>query len=186
MMTELSTTRPKSMAPRLIRLPAMPSASMRSNGEEHRERDGRGDDQAGAEVAEEDEEHGDDEERALEQVRRARCASTLVDQVGPLVDRVDLDARREALLDLLQAQPAGGCVTSWLFSPISMKPRPSTTSPLPSAVTAPRRISRPSTTAATSRTRIGTPSRGGDDDLARRRSSARDEPTPWTRLDSPA
>ena len=34
-------------------------------------------------------------------------------------------------------------VTSWLFSPMSMKPRPSTTSPLPSAVTAPRRISWP-------------------------------------------
>ena len=49
-------------------------------------------------------------------------------------------------------------VTSWLFSPMSMKPRPSTTSPLPSAVTAPRRISWPITTSATSPTRIGTPS----------------------------
>ena len=34
-------------------------------------------------------------------------------------------------------------VTSCVFSPISMKPRPITTSPLPSAVTAPRRISEP-------------------------------------------
>src|SRR3990170_2203817 len=48
-------------------------------------------------------------------------------------------------------------VTSWLFSPMSMKPSPSTTSPLPSAVTAPRRISRPSTTRATSRTWVDPP-----------------------------
>ena len=41
-------------------------------------------------------------------------------------------------------------VTSWLFSPMSMKPRPSTTSPLPSAVTAPRRTSWPISTSATS------------------------------------
>ncbi len=48
-------------------------------------------------------------------------------------------------------------VTSCVFWPISMKPRPSTTSPAPSAVTAPRRISEPMVTSATSPTRIGTP-----------------------------
>ena len=45
-----------------------------------------------------------------------------------------------------------------------MKPRPSTTSPLPSAVTAPRRISEPIATSATSPTRIGTPSLAVIDD----------------------
>src|SRR3954465_5338505 len=51
-------------------------------------------------------------------------------------------------------------VTWCVFSPMSMKPRPMTTSPLPSAVTAPRRISEPIPTSATSLTRIGTPCRG--------------------------
>ena len=49
-------------------------------------------------------------------------------------------------------------VTSREFSPIRMKPRPSTASPWPSAVTPPRRITWPIATSATSRTRIGTPS----------------------------
>ena len=49
-------------------------------------------------------------------------------------------------------------VTSCEFSPISMKPSPSTTSPCPLAETAPRRISCPIVTSATSPTRIGTPS----------------------------
>ena len=62
------------------------------------------------------------------------------------------------VLRISSSRVASRAVTSWLFSPISMKPRPSTTSPLPSAVTAPRRISRPSTTSATSRMRTGTPS----------------------------
>ena len=55
-------------------------------------------------------------------------------------------------------------MTSWLFSPMSMKPRPRTTSPPPSAVTAPRRISWPSSTSATSPIRTGAPFMGDHDD----------------------
>jgi len=75
--------------------------------------------------------------------------------------------------------------TSRLFSPMSMNPRPSTISPSPSAVTAPRRISRPSTTRATSRTRVGTPSRAATM-MPSTSSIVATAPTPWMSADWPA
>ena len=126
--------------------------------EEHRERDRRGHDQPRAQVAQEDEEHGDDEQRALEEVRPHRVQH-VVDEVRAVVDGRRPRRPAAGVFRISSSRISSRRVTSWLFSPMSMKPSPSTTSPLPSAVTAPRRISRPSTTRATSRTRIGTPSR---------------------------
>ena len=53
--TELSTTMPKSMAPRLSSVPAMPKREHAAEGEQHRQRNGRRHDQAGPQVAQEDE-----------------------------------------------------------------------------------------------------------------------------------
>ncbi len=75
-------------------------------------------------------------------------------------------------------------VTSALFSPINMKPKPSTISPLPPPVTAPRRISWSNLTSATSRTRTGTPSAEVITILAIS-STLVVSPSPWTRSDSP-
>jgi hypothetical protein len=133
---------PKSMAPEAHQAAGDAGPEHQVEGEQHRQRDRRGHDEAGAQVAEEDEQHGDDEQRALERFFLT-VWSTASTSVGALVDRVDFDARRAGVLpDLFEAQ-LEPFVTSWLFSPMSMKPSPSTASPLPSAVTAPRRISRP-------------------------------------------
>ena len=57
MMTAPSTMSPKSIAPRLIRLPEMPGRVHHDDREEHRQRDRRRDDEPRAEVAEQEEEH---------------------------------------------------------------------------------------------------------------------------------
>ena len=154
------------------------------DGEEHRQRDRRGDDQPGPEVAEEGEQHGDDQDGPLEQVPLDGLEH-LVDQVGPLVN--DRRPRRRAGRAFFTSCMARSraIVTSREFSPIRMKARPRTTSPLPLAVTPPRRIAWPTPTSATSLTRIGTPSRAVMTILPIS-STERARPTPWIRLDSPA
>ena len=102
MITELSTTRPKSMAPRLIRLPAMPNRNIALKANSIDSGMAKRDDQAGAKLSQEDEEHGDDEQRAFEQVVPDR-AQHLVDQGGAAVDRLERDARRHAALRLGEA-----------------------------------------------------------------------------------
>ena len=96
-------------------------------------------------------------DRPLEQVP-LDGVEHLVDQVGPLVD----DRRRRRRAAGSSSRPAWPCPGPGSrrgeFSPIRMKARPRTTSPLPLAVTPPRRIAWPMPTSATSRTRIGTPS----------------------------
>ena len=62
------------------------------------------DDEPAAQVAEHQEEHGHDEQPALEQVlldRRDRAP----DEVGPVVEGLDHDARRQALLHARRASP---------------------------------------------------------------------------------
>ena len=62
-------------------------------GEQHRQRNGQGDDQPGPQVAEEDEQHRDDQQAALEQVLAHRV-DDVVDQLGAVVD--GLRPRRRA------------------------------------------------------------------------------------------
>ena len=66
--TAPSTIRPKSMAPRLIRLPETPRVEHAGERDEHGERDRRGDDEPAAQIAEQKKQHGDDEERALGEI----------------------------------------------------------------------------------------------------------------------
>ena len=189
--TELSTTRPKSIAPSDMSVPAMPNRSMPLNANSI---------ESGIAAA------------TMRPARRlprntnstamTRSAPSsrfvldgvehVVDELGALVDGLDRDVLRQALLRPRRAALASAVVTAWLFSPISMKPRPSTASPLPSAVVAPRRISWPTSTRATSRTRIGTPRRARrstTSSIARppvERADAEDEARPAAALDDAA
>ncbi len=56
------------MAPRLIRLPEMPSLYHADEGEQHRERNRERDDQAALQTSEQQEQNGDDEQPAFHQV----------------------------------------------------------------------------------------------------------------------
>ncbi len=62
--------------------------------QQHGERNDRGRDQRGPEIAEQQEQHQDDEQRAFEQVRLHRLNGAF-DQVGAIVDRPRHDARRQ-------------------------------------------------------------------------------------------
>ena len=121
MITELSTIRPKSIAPRLIRLPAMPARSIRSKAKSIESGIAGGHDQPGPQVAEEDEEHGDDEERPLEEVllhrvqhvvderrcgRRRSATSTPVGQGLPDLLQPGLEPRRDVVAVLAHQHEA--------------------------------------------------------------------------------
>ena len=67
------------------------------DGEEHGKRDGRSDDQPGPEVSEERKQHGDDKDRPFKKVPLDGLEHR-VNEVGPLVDHADRDARRERFL----------------------------------------------------------------------------------------
>ena len=70
-------------------------------GKQHRQRDRQGDDQPCAEIAEEDEQDGDDQQPALKQVLPHRV-DHVVHQLGAVVDRLDRHARRQDGSNLLQ------------------------------------------------------------------------------------
>ena len=71
-------------------------------GEHHRQRDGQGHDQPRPQVAQEDEEDRNHQDRPFEQVLPHRLEN-LVHQLGPLVDRLDLHPCGQGRLDLLHA-----------------------------------------------------------------------------------
>ena len=94
MTTELSTTRPKSMAPRLSRLAAMPNRNMPQKANSIDSGMARATISAGPQVAEEQEQDGDDQQAALEQVAADRV-DDVIDQFGAVVDGLDLDVGRQ-------------------------------------------------------------------------------------------
>ena len=98
--TALSTIRPKSIAPRLIRLPAMPKESIRLPAKSIDSGIASGDDQAGPQVAQQDQQDGDDQHAPLGQVAGHR-ADRLLDQGAPVVVGVDDHPLGQGLLDLL-------------------------------------------------------------------------------------
>ena len=136
---------------------ADPALHHAGRGQQHRERDHERRDQRRAEVAEQQEQHDDDEERALGEVRRDG-RDRGVDQLGAV--RAPSWPRRPAAacgaISCILASTAAATVR--LFSPISISAVPTTTS-CPFSLALPVRSSRPTPTSATSRTRIGTPSR---------------------------
>ena len=157
MMTAPSTMMPKSIAPRLIRLALTLRLHHAGDGKQHRQRNDAGGDDRGTDVAEDQKQHGDDQQRAFEQVLLDGRDGGF-DQVGAVVDRPRDDALRERLRRSSSSLAATRCATARLFSPISSMAVPSTVS-LPSNVAAPVRRSLPSRTSATSRTRTGMPPR---------------------------
>ncbi len=90
--------RPKSIAPRLIRLPRDAEAGHAGDREEEGQRDGRRHDQGRAPVAEKDKQHRHDEHGPLEEVLLHR-ADGGIHEVGPVVLRPQHEARRQLRLD---------------------------------------------------------------------------------------
>ena len=70
-----------------------PDLHHRAEREEHRERDGCGDDERCTEVPEQDEEHHDDEDGALDEVLLHR-PDRATDEVRPVIEGRESDARR--------------------------------------------------------------------------------------------
>ena len=127
MITAPSTIRPKSSAPRLIRLPLMPALHHADGGQQHRERDHQRGDQRRAEVAEQQEQHDDDEQRAFGEVLRDR-RDRRVDQLRAVEHGLDRDARRQRSADLLHLarrpprRPCG-CSRRSASAPCRRRPR---------------------------------------------------------------
>ena len=78
-----------------------PELQHRVEREQHRQRDRQRDDQPRAKVAEEHEQHRDDEQRALEEVVANRVQHR-TDQVDPAVDRRHLDVLGQAVANLIE------------------------------------------------------------------------------------
>ena len=157
MMTAPSTIRPKSIAPRLIRLALMPALQHPRRGQQHRERDDQRGDQRGAEVAEQQEQHHDDQQRALGEVLRHRARSSRRPaRCGPARCGAGRRAAACGRSPHLGVDRRGdGAAVARRSASARCRPRP----PRPFALALPVRSSRPIATSATSRTRTGTPSR---------------------------
>ena len=99
MTTDASTRSPKSSAPRLMRFAVMPNRFIAEERAEQRQRNDRGREQRRAEIAQKEEQHGDDQQPALEQIPEdgARGAR---DHVALVVERPHPDAGREQPLDV--------------------------------------------------------------------------------------
>ena len=172
--TELSTTRPKSIAPRLISVPAMPKRIIASKANSIESGIAAATMSPARRLPRNSEQHRDDEERALEEVR-PHGAQHAIDELGALVDGLDLRRPRgRRVFDLLEPRRRARSVTSWLFSPIEHEAE-ARAPPRPRRRRSPRRggsRARPRTR-ATSRTRTGTPSRAATTTLLDRAAGRR-------------
>ncbi len=99
--TAPSTMMPKSMAPRLMRLALIRLSTMPVIVNSIDKRDDAGGDEGGAEVAQHQEQHDDDQERAFDQVLLDRPDGRL-DQPGAVVDRARHDAVGQRRRDLVE------------------------------------------------------------------------------------
>ena len=104
MMSEPSTTSPKSMAPRLIRLPVCPVSTMQMMAKSIASGIVRREDQPGAQVREQQQQHDDHEDGALAEVPGDRPDGP-PDELGAVVVRLDDDALGERRLDLRRSGP---------------------------------------------------------------------------------
>ena len=95
MMTAPSTIRPKSSAPRLIRLALSLRFQHARCGDQHGDRNDQRRDQRRAEIAEHQEQHENDQKRAVSEVRRHGVDGGF-DQLGAVEHRPRADARRQA------------------------------------------------------------------------------------------
>ena len=85
---------PKSRAPRDSRFAGIFLRSRQIDAKKQREGDRHGDDERGPDVAQEEEQHDRDEDEAFRQVVQDRVGR-VVDEVAPVVEGDDLDARRQ-------------------------------------------------------------------------------------------
>jgi hypothetical protein len=123
---------------------------------QHGDRDDRGGDERRADIAEQQEQHDDDEQRAFDQVLLDRRDGR-IDQLGAVIDRLGEHVGRQRLVDLVEL--LGRTVaTMRLFSPTSISTVEITASD-PMRLPEPVRTAPPITTWPTSFTRTGTPAR---------------------------
>ena len=92
------------MAPSDIRFADTPNSRMPMNPHSIDSGITDGDDQRGADVAQEEEQHDDDQQRALDQVAPYRRRGA-VDDVGLIVERHHRHAGRQRSLDLRRCAP---------------------------------------------------------------------------------
>ena len=136
--TAPSTIRPKSIAPERHEVGRHAEQPHADEAGQHRQRDHGRDDQRGADVAQEEEQDRDDQQRPLDQVLADRVRRA-VDDLGLVVERHDGDAGRQRLPRSRRCVALARSATSLPFSPFSMITMPATASPRPSRVTAPSR-----------------------------------------------
>ena len=156
MMTAPSTIRPKSIAPRLIRLPLMRVCTMPMAVISIESGIASAVIKRGADVAEQQEEHDDDQDRALDQVLGDR-ADRRVDQLRAVEHRLRARCPGGSVRCTSRHAASTAAATVRLLAPISISAVPTTTSS-PFSLALPVRSSRPM------------PTRG---DVARRRSACR-------------
>ncbi len=125
-------------------------------GQQDRDRDGDDRDERAGDVPEEEEDHEADGEQDLEE-RRLQVADGPVDEVGPVIDRDDLDPGGQARPRPRSILALTRSMTSRAFWPCRMTTMPETTSPWPSSSATPRRMSGPRATFPRSLIRIGVP-----------------------------
>ena len=164
MITAPSTIRPKSSAPRLIRLALILTWSMPIGGNQHGDRDDQRRDKRGPEIAEQQEQDqyrpgtrppGGSSPRSGRWRRRAGCGSSTV--------RTRMPGGSVRLISLILASTAAATVR--LLPPTSISTVPSTAS-WPFMLALPRRKSRPIVTVGDVLDMDRNVAAGGDDDVA--------------------
>jgi hypothetical protein len=169
MMTAPSTIRPKSSAPRLIRLAEILACDHAGHGQQHGHRDDeRGDDRR-AEIAQQQEQDEDDEAGAFGAGSWRRCAPS--PRPGWVRSRTVCTTTPggSELAGSRSMRASTAAATVRLFSPISIRAVPTTTSRPSSLAGAGAQSRFPMRTSATSLIRTGTPPRVVDDHARRSR-----------------
>ena len=139
MITLESTIRPKSIAPRLIRLAVTPVASMTLAAKSIDSGIASATIRPPRMLPSSTSRIDDDQHAALDQVVQHRVEG-LVDQVGAVVERLDRHARRAGSSGARRSRALTSSTTRRPFSPMSIITSPVTISPWPSRVTSPARI----------------------------------------------
>ena len=134
--------------------PALPHAD---GGHQHGKRNDQRGDHRGAEIAEQQEQHRDDQQRAFGEVVR-HGGDGGVDELGAVEHRLDLRCPAAAIVAICCIRASTAAATVRLFAPISIRAVPTTTS-RPFSLALPVRVSPPIETAAMSLMRTGTPPR---------------------------
>ena len=138
-----STSRPKSIAPSDIRLPVTPMRTMPSSAIPIDSGIASAAISAPRTAPQRQEQHHRDQQRAPSARLMRDRLQHAADELGAVVVRPDLDARRAARAWISASRSFTACTTSREFAPVSIITVPATISPSPCLVTAPKRSAGP-------------------------------------------